>query len=239
MFKRFGIFLCIFMYGISAALGGGNLLLTGVGNSGYIPASITYTDSVSVNATCTTCSQSSLSIGAADSGRDVFVFVHHYSGTALRTISSATIGGIAATVTSAEVGNANRLGLGIIYARVPTGTTATVAVTFSGSVSVYAYGIYRVTGLLSGTPIATASGQGDPQTLNVATSADGFVLAGDMNGNNGVTNVWTGATENYDFAPAYVGSASGASVANTLAGTTNLSVNPSQSGNLALSASFR
>lgn len=91
--------------------------------------------------------------------------------------SSGTIGGVSASKV-VESNLANWWPAGMMVAAVPTGTTGTVAITFGGTMTECAIAIWAMYGLSSGTPYDTAhTGNQDPQSLNVDTQADGFVIA--------------------------------------------------------------
>ena len=108
-----------------------------------------------------TATYTSYSIGTASSDRVVFVSVWGLGFTP-RVVSSVTIGGVSATLVTGPTGSlGNRVNL--YRATVPTGTTATIVVTFSGN---YAN---------SGIDVWTASGVGTITTFNsnfVSTTAN-------------------------------------------------------------------
>jgi hypothetical protein len=117
------------------------------------------------------------------------------------TLSSVTIGGVSATI-DGDSGNAT--GNRRVYfasAVVPTGTTATVAVTLSGTVVRIGIGVWTLTG---GSPtgqtdavLNAASG-----TLTVTTAVNDVVVAAGFcsHASNSITTTWSGAgvTERYD-----------------------------------------
>jgi hypothetical protein len=102
-------------------------------------------------------SYSSLSIGAASSDRLVIAVMtnHNGSSTAVRTLSSCTIGGISATVagTGGEgVAGGSSVGWGVAHLLVAAGTTATIDFTLSGGASNCLCSVYTVTGWTSQAP---------------------------------------------------------------------------------------
>ncbi len=108
------------------------------------------------------------------------------------SISSATIGGITATLhinTAATTGNCF-----IISAVVPTGTTATVAVTFSTSTTIVTYATYTLTGYNSATPVFTdrQTTAGTARTTTQTTTSRTAVIVADTCVNNGQTTTWSG-----------------------------------------------
>lgn len=147
-------------------------------------------------------SLASVAIGTAAADRIVFVLVTWASGNATPvTISSATIGGVAATIHAQVTAVAtDAIGSAILSAAVPTGTTATIAITLSGSGGSIDVGVLAVTGLSSQTPhaSATATTSAGACSNSVNVPAGGFVLAC-ANFNDELSGVtWVGATERYD-----------------------------------------
>jgi len=146
-----------------------------------------------------------VNFGSEDSGRRIVCAVHWAEGGTHRTLSSATIGGVSATihVQRGHTGGVTGLGAAIISAIVPTGTSGTVDLNFSGSVTDSYIGTYRLTGFILG-----ATGSDEHQTttallsVNIATSSGGIIIAAYTGSTNTVgTGVsWTGATELYDAA---------------------------------------
>lgn len=143
-----------------------------------------------------------LDIGAADGSRLVVCAVHWVSAFSDQSILSATIGGVPATIHMQ--GNAATHSVSfvtfksrtaIISAAVPTGTTANVVVNFSAANVAWAAAAYRLVGLNSQTPHATASVLGLSTTIDVP--AAGIVIAGSTHAAS-LLGAWTGVTETYD-----------------------------------------
>ncbi len=118
-----------------------------------------------------------------------------------RTISSVTIGGVAATaaVTSPSQNNPT----GIYYARVPAGATADIVVTFSAATTRMAVAVYTLTGYRNAAPAAVDQDYGSGTTLSVALARprDAVVIAGSITSSAG-TFAWSGVTEDTDIAHA-------------------------------------
>ncbi|NMN56860.1 hypothetical protein FHT36_000738 [Xanthobacter sp. SG618] len=125
-------------------------------------------------------------IGAAPPAgetREVFVAVGWYQGgSASRTLSSVTIGGIAATLET-PFNNGVLQALCVARAVVPTGTTADIALTFSNTVQSCNLAAYRVMNRPSAAAGASDTGSA---TFSAATSvgvagmdvgAGGFILS--------------------------------------------------------------
>jgi hypothetical protein len=147
-----------------------------------------------------------------------------------RTFSSATIGGSAATnvVTIAENGTSS-ITTGLISRRITSGSTATIAITFSGAQARCRVAVWRINENLSDTAITTAdngaaSGTGLSMTLNsLPTHAVGVAVQ--TNGTNGTPLTWTNATERYDsiIATGTTTQCSGADFISTASGNRTIS----------------
>jgi hypothetical protein len=162
-----------------------------------------------------------VSIGTAATNRRVII-VLNTAASALRSISSATIGGISATIYDASL-FANSIK--IIYATVPTGTTADVVVNFSGTLLRIALGSYSVYNLKSITPIAVAqsnSWSSGAISATVSAPADSILLAGVYTSTTANSFTWTNATLNYTTSVETGTNQSGASVQTTTGGNTTI-----------------
>ncbi|TGV26329.1 hypothetical protein [Mesorhizobium sp. M4B.F.Ca.ET.143.01.1.1] len=169
-------------------------------------------------------------IGAATASRRVAVVVHWNEFSSHRTITSATIGGMAATihVQRGHTGGVTGLGVGIISAIVPTGTTATVAITLSGGAGAVSFGVWRL--VKYSTVVATGSDEQSVTSgsviVNIATTAPSFVLAG-YTGSTNISTIdptWTNATSRYQEDLTI--HASGADVSGLGTGSVTITANP-------------
>ena len=116
------------------------------------------------------------------------------------SISSATIGGLSATIavqiSSTDVGNA------IIYRRITTGTTATISITFTVTQGACGIGVYRIQNNKSDTPFQTQSDRNNFVQPNASFTFTSLptntigVVGNSLFGNR--TTTWTNATEQYD-----------------------------------------
>lgn len=214
------------------------------------PATLAYqgnSNSVTNSASYTFTSRA---IGAESSDRRVIVAWTAFAESG-RSLTSLTIGGIAATlVYSNSIAlpspNTQRLYVGFAVAVVPTGTTATIALTFSASVYSCAFGWWSATKLTSSTPSATAShtlATSGTHSLSVAVPAGGIVIAQEVlwDTSGVLTRTWTGLTERYDTtAGAENNVYSGASDAFSAAQTVSITVtNPSAADSIAVAAAWR
>lgn len=145
-----------------------------------------------------TVTWSAASIGTADANRIVVVCC---TGDTASLPQSATIGGVAMTATAN--GNFANMSSMMFYLEVPTGTSADIAVTFSGTVAANASAIvvYAVTGA-RGIPIVIGAGNGStdsdastPLTTGSITipTSGGFIGAGCIASNTSTTT-WANAT---------------------------------------------
>lgn len=141
---------------------------------------------------------SAASIGAAATGRLVVVCVA--GNNVAFGVSSATIGGVAATVVSVQQGQ--YMGSAILTAVVPTGTTANVAVTFTGGIGTGFIGIWNITGLASSTAhdfYNTTGGVNGTYTATLDVPALGVAVAFGAGFSGGASSTWTGGTERFDY----------------------------------------
>lgn len=163
-----------------------------------------------------TYSEVGASIGAAAADRLVAIVVNGFNLTSLDGIDSVTIGGVAATAAIERLRNFGGSGLGmfssIYWAAVPTGTTATITLTFTGDDIEGTVAVYRITGANTTSPIA-ATGGNDVASGSVSASVTPgngtATLAGALAGfNSGASSSsWTNATEDFDSSvdPAGIG----------------------------------
>jgi hypothetical protein len=138
-----------------------------------------------------------MSFGPAASGRRIVCTVASVAA-AVRTLTSATIGGISATVVmnvGAALGGAASA---IIIADVPTGTSGDVALTFDGTVLRSVVNLWSVTDLNSATASDTASDNGataNAFTTTIDVPAGGFAVACVNSNDSSSSWTWTNLTE--------------------------------------------
>lgn len=161
---------------------------------------LTFKDSAISASSLTTYTFSSCDIGDPHPARLVIVAVE--AGASNRTIVSATIGGVAATIACQVTDSFSRLA--IIYAVVPTGTTADIVIEYSGSQSYCGIG-WWIASPASTTPHDTdtnTAGSGTAVSASLNTTAGGFWIAVARAGGTGSgrTYSWNVGTERYDEA---------------------------------------
>lgn len=131
-------------------------------------------------------------------GPGLIVVVAHGGG-GTRTLSSLTIGGVAANIIAATNGSLNPCAV-IAWLRVASGTTADIVVGWSGGQNRCAIEVYRITGNLSDAPAAATQQQSSATTalsINLAIPAGGAAVVGASHVSSGAFT-WTNLTADYD-----------------------------------------
>jgi hypothetical protein len=125
----------------------------------------------------------SQNIGAAASDRYVFLNIQWFSTSGAPVLNSCSVAGIACTIVLQSNSVNNRPNNAIAYALVPSGTTGTIAFTFSATLSGtghgMGFGVYRVQGPLNPTPVATRQNDdANIASLNttIAVKKNGFMI---------------------------------------------------------------
>lgn len=171
-----------------------------------LPASIEFVQSlVHGSILGDTTYNASINVGDAAIDRVVFIAVSwNATSTGPQTIASATIGGVSASVlvTQSGAGGTYNFGVAILAAVVPSGATAAVAVTFTGTnVNFVQIASFRGLNISSLTPVDTdgtlqAAGV---RTLSIDTVTDGILIA--ANFHNGTSTItWGGVTSRFAYA---------------------------------------
>ena len=123
--------------------------------------------SASDGANATTYTFSSQNLGDADTDRHIIVGISTRDvGTTSQAISSVSIGGVSATIVVQQRNSAtNTCVAGLAIAKVPTGTTGDIVVTFSEEVLRCGIGVWRAIGIS-----ATATDTGSSTSNNPSDS---------------------------------------------------------------------
>lgn len=169
----------------------------GGGRGGRLLPSYAYVTSNSSTADATTYTFAGTSLGTAGPNRLIVVATALRSA-ASNSYSSVTVGGVAAT--DVVVQNAAQTNVGLHQILVPTGTTADIVVTMTGTGSRCVIGVYALYNLSLGTARATGTSTAATLALSVNTQPQGIVLATAYCGGSS-SEVWTGATQDYKLAP--------------------------------------
>jgi hypothetical protein len=165
-----------------------------------VKVNATYITNLGFNTAASSYTVTNASIG----GAGLIVCVVHTEGGIAATLTSATIGGVSATINTqvtSPIGTV-QVTTAIFSAVITSGSTATIVANYSGGpFARFGIGIYQVTGYSSVTPVTTAtnsatSGTGLSATLN-SLSVNDVVIAGYTTGStNAIT--FTNITERYD-----------------------------------------
>jgi len=178
------------------------------------PVAYSFTDSELQQGDETTFTFSSMDLGAADGSRIIVVTVSAGFSNVHGTISSATIGGVSATIIcqgdnqDGGTSSIDTATSGIVAAAVPTGTSGNVVITLSRSINAadrgVGIGVYRLTGPgvvaadeTGTTAVSNNCGSGVAISLNENTKDGGAVIACSCGNSNLGEEVWTGVTENF------------------------------------------
>ncbi|TGS15900.1 hypothetical protein EN852_009715 [Mesorhizobium sp. M2E.F.Ca.ET.209.01.1.1] len=158
------------------------------GGGGSTPTLLQFmTVASDLTSSSTTFTLSSVSIGAADANRKIFVNIAFNPGSP--SITSVTIGGVVAKTVINKVQSGVGL-YGVFYADVPTGTTATIIVTTSASASNCLCAVYRSTtpGIKPLHALALYNAGASVTLSGLQIANGGFVLTNARSGNiSGVT----------------------------------------------------
>lgn len=138
----------------------------------------------------------SQSLGAVHGERYIICALVADNGGTNVQISTCTIGGVSATVVREAVGWETA---SLVIAKVPTGTTGDVAVTWTVSSLRCGIGLWRAINLNTPTAHDTEIHQfADPLSVTINIPANGFVIASGYSRNSAAVAAYTGADENYD-----------------------------------------
>lgn len=170
-----------------------------------------FLQSATDTANATTYTFSSQNLGTADADRYIAVGIVA-RGTSPVTVSSATIGGVSATISVQTTNTTPGYNIAaIIIAAVPSGTTGDIVVTFSAGVLRCGIAAYRLVGIDSITPADTGTSVANAPTTSLDIAANGVGIGMAMT-QASTTTTWTGLTEDSDFTPESVITASSASL---------------------------
>lgn len=171
-------------------------------SSGIGPASAAYAGFKTASFAASV-SVPSVAFGTPASDRRVFVLVAIKPGSTYRSLVSATIAGVAATVHGQSADTTYKYNVALISAAVPAGATGTVVLNFSGSGSGGVYlGSYAAYGLQSATAVDLVTNSWTPSGVNPATStlqvsAGGILFFAATAGSASQSFDTTGATKDF------------------------------------------
>jgi hypothetical protein len=209
--KRFLSGLCALLLALAspaeAALSVNNLSGFGVkppaAGGGAEAFGITFTTSATDAANLTTYSFASQNVGADATGSDTryTVLAIGWGAAALRTVSSASACGVAATAVDAA--SVTSAGSAIYYANTTgLGTSCTISYTLSGAALQGGIGVYRMINpgsiTATDTTCTTATGTGGVVTLNLNIASGGKAVASIL-AVGALASTWSGLTEDFDI----------------------------------------
>lgn len=161
--------------------------------------SISYIGNNSTATNSTSHTFSAQSIGSTGNNRYIAVCISGYQGTT-GALSSATIGGVSATI-SVQANGTNTVSV-IIIAAVPTGTTGDIVLTWAVSTQLIGISVYRIVDLNSGTANTTGSDtalSAGVASLTLNNSANAVMLAATSSIDGSAWGSWSsGLTEDSD-----------------------------------------
>lgn len=201
--------------------------VTGIAGFGASVPEMVNTDNATNASAGSTQTFNTRSIGAVGPSRLIIVTVGwtQDAGTA-RTVTGGTIGGISTGAAKCQINDAagTAPGVAILAAYVPSGTTATIVVNFSGSVSRCIIGVWSAFYVNSDTPTdadANISGLigGTSGSTSVTSTVDpgGFIVASGLASSNNTTTITfsAGVTEAYEAVSATIRANGGSAAAQT------------------------
>lgn len=207
------------------------------GASAEIAATSTQTTSEATSGGSATWA--AMDIGSADASRVVVAVIWARSSGSL-TVSSATIRGVSATILHTDDVSGDTFTSVIMWAEVPTGTSADIAISCSARTSTNVMRVYRMVGCAA-TAIDTGA-VNSALTMNdtLTTVSGGIVFGSGVNSQTGGSNAtWSGGvTEDYEVDFATADTATAAFGAATGASMTPQVVFGTGSGNAAAFVSF-
>lgn len=144
------------------------------------PLVVEYLGTVTSASNLTTYTFNNVDFGQPSASREIFVVVGWGTTTTTKTLNSATIGGVTASLESGAGNSAS--GVRCIRASVPTGTTGTISITMSGTCTNMGAGVYRVirrnrnTGETDFSSAAAAGASSPISTTDLTINGRGFGL---------------------------------------------------------------
>lgn len=190
-------------------------------------ATVTFLQLTQDSADNSTYNKTGVNFGTAAADRRI-----HIAGAArssdggARTISSVTIGGVAATINN-QLDNSGSIVWNAVAA-VPTGTSGTIDLVFSGTMGNCDFGSFASYGVVSSTASDGSTSTANPGTFDLDIPAGGIAIAISSVDVGGATQTWAGLTERWDGLQSSGNDFSGASDAFATV-QTNLTVSATRS----------
>jgi hypothetical protein len=176
-----------------------SLFLFSLPGSAHAAATLTYLQSASDPANSGTHTFSSENFGTPADDRVLIAVVRgNPSAPGDETINSVTIGGVAATIHVQTFDPDQGNNIAIASAPVPSGTSGTIVVTFSGTNNPCRISLYAAAGIGTGaTHFSTATDLDDPLSMAINVPQGGVLVAGAQFQNSGAVTA-VGVTEDDD-----------------------------------------
>ena len=209
--------------------------LAGFGPGGIRPVDITWRDESSDTTDTATYSFATQDFGNPEGDRHIIVGVSGRANLA-RTLTSVTIGGVAAThlATANDAGGGTDIAA-LYIAAVPAGSTGTVAVVFSDVMLRCAIMVWKMPGARNATAFATQTDTtltGSVYSVSIDVPANGAAVGmywcGLSAGSASVT--WAGLTEDFDGTVETTANGYAGARANFTAAQSGLTVSGTQAG---------
>lgn len=167
------------------------------GSNFVIPTFLAHQESATAAASFTF---TGLNFGAASPDRYLVACIC-WEGSPAKTLTSCTIGGVAASIICQVNGGSTSVNSSAIcIALVPTGTSGNVVANFSGSAGETGCSLYSVSGIPAGTASSSATSAANAPTATINVPGGGAVIAvANAIGPSGApTATWTGLTKDVD-----------------------------------------
>lgn len=182
---------------------------------------ITYLQLATDGTNGTSFTFASQNFGTADADRYIVVGINGRSNDGTdKTLNSVTIGGVTATISVSAWNSGNVAAIAV--AAVPTGTSGSVVIAFSDTMTSCALSMWSELKLSSLTATDTGTDTTDPLSTNI-TLTNGFIVAVAKSDSVGDSATWTNVDENFDTTDADSNFITGASKSYTTQ-QTNLAV---------------
>jgi hypothetical protein len=192
--------------------------------SDWTPGYFNFLQCYSNSAAATTYNFTSANVGPENGTRHTIVSIAANDAATAFGVSSASVGGDAATEVIDEDGTSVASNTAIYIVANDVGTSETVSVTFTEAILQATVCIYAVYGIDSATPNASVQNSSTTAAainLNLSTQVDGFVVTAGASLQGGATMDWTGVVDDGEVTHTVGGSSQhfGASAETTVSET--------------------
>ena len=188
---------------------------------------LTYQTNSAINASQSTYNFNGISIGGAGL---IVVTIHSERAVSSGTVSSATIGGVSATL---HVNTTINTGYGgLMSAVISSGSTADISITFTQSQARTAIGVWRIQDYNSTTPLSSPNSNTSGATTGTSVTAtslqtNAVIVAGYTMSLDNNTVTWTNATSRYALLQIGGGSTAGYGADKTASSSSDITISTS------------